>query len=143
MGGPARKRQTQEGTLIPKTAAVEDDLARLTKICLAFPEAERVARGPHAVFIVRKKKFAYYLNDHHGDSRIGVCGRTTMGENEVLVAADPDRFYKPAYIGARGWVGLRLARPDVDWTEVAELVTDSYRLAAPKRLAALVSGPPG
>ncbi len=127
---------------MPKAASAVDDLARLTKICLAFPEAEREEHGQHATFLVRKKKFAYYLDDHHGDGVIGVCYRTAMGENEVLVAADPERFYRPAYIGPRGWVGLRLDRPRVDWTEVAELVTDSYRLAAPNRLASMVSGPP-
>jgi hypothetical protein len=54
------------------------------------------------------------------------------------VAADPERFYKPAYVGPRGWVGLRLDRGDIDWTEVTDLVTESYLPMAPKRLAAEV-----
>jgi phosphoribosylglycinamide formyltransferase 1 len=58
----------------------------------------------------------------------------------VLVAADPDRFYKPAYIGPRGWVGLRLDTGSVDWAGVADLVTDSYLVTAPRRLAAIVAG---
>jgi hypothetical protein len=114
---------------------------RLSKICLAFPEATRESMGDHASFAVRSKKFAYFLNDHHGDGIVSVCFRTEAGENEVLLASDPKRFYSPAYIGPRGGVGLRLDQGRVDWAEVADFVTDSYRLAAPKRLAALVTKP--
>jgi phosphoribosylglycinamide formyltransferase-1 len=91
---------------------------------------------------VRDKKFAYYLHDHHGDGIISVCFRTEPGENEVLLSSDTVRFYRPAYIGPRGWVGLRLDVGRIDWSEVAEIVTDSYRLAAPKRLAAQVGARP-
>jgi phosphoribosylglycinamide formyltransferase-1 len=56
----------------------------------------------------------------------------------VLAAAQPERFYIPAYLGSRGWVGLRLDTSEIDWEEVTELVSGSYRLVAPKRLAALV-----
>lgn len=61
-----------------------------------------------------------------------------MGEGEALVSADPERFYSPAYVGPRGWVGLRLDRGEIDWTEVGDLVIESYLLTAPKRLAAAV-----
>ena len=81
---------------------------RLSEICLALPEAAREVMGDHAAFSVRGKKFAYFLNDHHGDGIVSVCFKTEPGENEVLVASDPKRFYSPAYIGPRGWVGLRL-----------------------------------
>jgi hypothetical protein len=125
------------------TSRAEDRrLARLTKLCLAFPESTRQDSGRHASFLVRDKKFAYYLDDHHGDGIVAVCCRAAPGENEMLVASDRTRFYRPAYIGPRGWVGLRLDVTKIDWTEVAELVTDSYRLAAPKRLASLVDVPP-
>ena len=94
--------------------------------------------GDHAAFSVRTKKFAYFLNNHHGDGIVSVCFRTEAGENEILLASDSKRYYSPAYIGPRGWVGLRLDQGRIDWPEVADFVTDSYRLAAPKRLAALV-----
>ncbi len=122
------------------TSRVEDRrLVRLTAICLAFPETTREHGGPHASFLVRNKKFAYYLDDHHGDGRLAVCIKVEPGENEMLVASDATRFYRPAYIGSQGWVGLRLDLGEIDWAEVAGLVADSYCLAAPKRLAALVS----
>jgi hypothetical protein len=61
------------------------------------------------------------------------------GDNEGLIAAHPERFYMPAYIGPRGWVALRLDVGGLDWNEVAELVVGSYRLIAPKRLALLAN----
>jgi predicted DNA-binding protein (MmcQ/YjbR family) len=88
--------------------------------------------------VVRKKVFAYFLNDHHGDGIVSVTGKVLPGDNVTLAAAQPDRFYLPAYIGPRGWVALRLDIGAVDWDEVAELITGSYQLIAPKRLAALV-----
>jgi len=114
-------------------------LVRLTKICLALPEATSQLAGHHACFLVRKKTFAYYLDNHHGDGIVAVTGKVLPGDNEALIAAQPDRFYMPAYIGPRGWVALRLDRGAVNWDEVAELMATSYRLIAPKRLAALVS----
>jgi hypothetical protein len=114
-------------------------LVRLTKIALALPEATRVYRGSHAQFLVRKKTFAYFLNDHHGDGIVAVTCKALPGDNTALAAASPDRFYLPSYIGSRGWVALRLDVGRVDWGEVRELLAGSYRLVAPKRLAALVA----
>jgi len=122
-----------------KHPAEDRRLIRLTKICLSLPEAERQISGHHAGFSVRKKTFAYYLDNHHGDGIVAVTGKVLPGDNEALIAAQPDRFYMPAYIGPRGWVALRLDLGTVDWDEVAELVATSYRLIAPKRLAAVVS----
>jgi hypothetical protein len=119
------------------TDGLEDRFVRLARICLALPETAEVRTGRHAHFHVRGKKFAYYLLDHHGDGIVSVCCRAEPGENAALAALDPDRFYIPAYIGPRGWVALRLDLPAVDWAQVAELVAASYRLAAPRRLAAI------
>jgi len=113
-------------------------LKRLTKICLALPEAAREVRGSHAAFTVRKKNFAYFLNNHHGDGIVGVTCKVFPGDNKALIAAQPERFYMPAYVGPMGWVALRLDRGAVDWEEVAELIACSYKLLAPKRLAAMV-----
>jgi len=110
----------------------------VTEICLAFPEAEREMLTRHAAFLVRTKKFAYYLDDHHGDGIVSVCVRTDFGRNAELAQQDPDRFYIPAYIGPRGWVGLRLDVPDVDWDEVRDALEGSYLMAAPRSLARLL-----
>jgi predicted DNA-binding protein (MmcQ/YjbR family) len=116
-------------------------LKRVTAICLALPDARCEHKGDHAIFRVRKKVFAYFLNSHHGDGIVSICGKTLPGDNTVLVASDPARFYLPAYIGPRGWVGLRLDMGKVDWEEVRELVTGSYLLTAPKTLAGRVKVP--
>jgi predicted DNA-binding protein (MmcQ/YjbR family) len=124
-------------------APVEDRrLVRLTKICLALPETARELLGDHAGFKVRKKTFGYFLNNHHGDGIVAISLKMAPGDNAKLVALDPTRFYLPAYIGPRGWIGLRLDVGKVDWEEVAEFVVDSYRLVAPKTLGALVKLPP-
>jgi predicted DNA-binding protein (MmcQ/YjbR family) len=116
----------------------DDRLTRVTSICLALPEATPEVHGQHAGFLVRKRHFAYYLDDHHGDGIVGINCKVLPHDNERLIAADAERFYMPAYIGARGWVGLRLDRGEVDWEEVSELLTHSYLMTAPKRLAKLV-----
>jgi hypothetical protein len=74
-------------------------LAWLTEICLALPDVTRSYTGPHAAFLVRDRKFAYYLDNHHGDGIVAVSCRAAPGENDVPVSLDPTRFYKPAYIG--------------------------------------------
>ena len=119
-------------------ASEDRRLSRLTKICLALPEAARRDSGSHAAFLVRKRIFAYFLNDHHGDGIVSIACKALPGDNTALAVAQPARFYLPAYIGPRGWIALRLDIGEVDWDEVAELVTASYRLIAPNRLVKLV-----
>ncbi len=114
----------------------KDALERLSAVCLALPEATCEREGRHASFAVGKKAFAQFLDNHHGDGRIGVCVRAARGENEKLVASNPKRFYLPAYIGAHGWVALGVDAARVNWRDVAERVTASYRSVAPKRLLA-------
>jgi predicted DNA-binding protein (MmcQ/YjbR family) len=123
------------------TAREDRRLARLSKICLALPEATRQMHGDHASFRVRKKVFAYFLDNHHGDGIVALSCKMSLGENHELVAMDPKRFYIPAYIGPRGWIGVRLDVKSVDWNDVRDFVIESYKLVAPKRLAALAATP--
>jgi hypothetical protein len=120
-------------------ARTEDPrLTRLSDICLALPEAVRALRGDHADFRVRQRVFAYFLNSHHGDGIVSVCVKSSLGEGVDRAARFPERYYLPAYIGARGWFGLRLDRGAIDWREVSNIVELSYCLAAPKTLARAV-----
>jgi hypothetical protein len=116
----------------------QDRLRALTDICLALPEARREDKATHAAFLVGKKTFAYYLNNHHGDNIISVCCKVLPGENQFLVQSDPGRFYLPAYIGSRGWIALRMDLATLNWTEVKELIRGSYIQTAPKRLVSLL-----
>jgi predicted DNA-binding protein (MmcQ/YjbR family) len=124
------------GIEMTKPSAEDRRLVRLTKICLSLPETTRQLLRSHASFVVRKRIFAYFLNNHHGDGIVAVTAKVLPGDNQALAAAQPARFYLPAYIGPRGWVALRLDAGKVDWEEVRDLVVTSYRLIAPKRLAA-------
>ncbi|MCC6365974.1 MAG: MmcQ/YjbR family DNA-binding protein [Bryobacterales bacterium] len=123
---------------MPQPQREDPRLTRVSRICLALPEATRTLAGLHAAFLVRKKTFAWFLNNHHGDGIVSLCCKVMKGDNTALVAASPERFYLPAYVGSRGWIALRLDVGQVDWDEVAELARGSYRLIAPKRLAATV-----
>ena len=120
---------------MPKRSTTDPRLTRLTEIALALPEATRQIHGSHAQFLVGKKTFAYFLNDHHGDGIVAISGKVLPGDNKALAEAQPKRFYLPAYIASRGWVALRLDVGKIDWDEVRELLVSSYTLIAPKRLA--------
>ena len=113
-------------------------LKRVQQICLALPEVVCELQGDHASFLVKKKTFTYFLNNHHGDGIIAVNCKVLPGDNAALVKAQPEKFYMPAYIASRGWVGLRLDLKHVDWEEVTDLIAGSYQLIAPKKLAAIV-----
>ncbi len=121
-----------------KRASEDPRLAELTKIALGLPETERKLGGRHAQFLIRKKPFAYFLDDHHGDGIVAVTCKVLPGDNKALAEAQPRRFYLPAYVASRGWVALRLDVGKIDWDEVKELLVGSYALIAPKRLAELV-----
>jgi predicted DNA-binding protein (MmcQ/YjbR family) len=108
---------------------------RLRAICLALPEAVEKEAWGDPTFRVRDRIFAM---EKRGDGRSSLWCKAPQGSQMVLVGADPRRFFVPPYVGHKGWVGMRLdSKPD--WDEVAELVKRSYRLIAPKRLAALVA----
>ncbi|HZM32594.1 MAG TPA: MmcQ/YjbR family DNA-binding protein [Acidimicrobiales bacterium] len=112
---------------------------RLASLCERLPEAQAESSGPdsrHVRYRVRNKNFAYFTDDHHGNGRLELHCKAPPGEQEALVGAEPGRFFVPPYLGPRGWVGLWLDVAPVDWDEVADLLTEAYRLTAPKRLAA-------
>lgn len=120
----------------------DDALTRLRDVCLALPEvSERPSHGSPAWFVRGKKTLAMYLDDHHGDGRLAIWCPAPPGVQEALVAEEPDRFFKPPYVGHRGWLGVRLDR-DLDWDEVAGIIEDAYRVVAPKRLVAQLDGEP-
>ena len=118
----------------------EQKLQKVTDICLALPSTDCTRGGSHATYRVRGKVFAYFLDDHHGDGIVSVCVKSARGENVDRARLDPDRFYLPAYIGPRGWFGMRLDRGRVAWREVEEVVEQSYRLTAPKALLTKLDG---
>jgi hypothetical protein len=114
-------------------------LTRLRKLCLALPEAHEVEAWGEPTFRVRNKLFAMYAapNNHHGGGRPAVWCKAALGNQSLMVRASPGRFFVPPYVGPSGWVGVWLDR-DPDWAEVDDLMRDSYRLTAPKKLQAVL-----
>lgn len=109
-------------------------LDELRAIAFELPEvSERLSHGSPAWFVRDKKTVAMFVDDHHGDGRLGIWCAAPAGVQEVLVETEPDRFYRPPYVGHRGWIGVDLAR-DPDWDEVREILRDAYRCVAPKAL---------
>ena len=113
---------------------MEDPVARLRAICLALPETtERASHGEPCFFIRGKKQFVSVDDHHHGADRLAFWCAAPAGAQEALIATDPDRFFRPPYVGHRGWIGVRIDTGP-DWDEVAEIVRDAYRQVAPKTL---------
>jgi hypothetical protein len=118
-----------------KHSAADSRLIRLIRMARTLPEVTHEIKGSHAQFLVRKKTFAYFLDNHHGDGIVAVACKVLPGDNKALAEAQPARFYLPAYIASRGWVALRLDVGKIDWREVRDLLLGSYAMIAPKRLA--------
>lgn len=118
-------------------------LARVRSLALALPETdERESHGSPGFRVGGEKSgkyFAYFADQHHGTPHIALLVRTGgMDELLSLVEDQPEVYFKPAYYGASGWVGIILNRPGVDWDAVAEWLERSWRGAAPKRLTRLM-----
>lgn len=119
--------------------AARSPLDRLRALCLAFPEAHEVEAWGEPTFRVKNKLFAMYAstNTHHGAGRPGVWIKSAAVTQDLLVRAEPARYFVPPYVGKSGWVGAYLdKRPD--WETIGDLLRDGYRLTAPKKLLARI-----
>lgn len=112
-------------------SARENPLVRLRKICLALPEAEERETWETPTFRIRDKIFA--MVSTHGGT-LSVWCKAPPGVQAILIGSDKQRFFRPPYVGHKGWIGVRLDA-GMDWQELDALVRRSWRLTAPKRLA--------
>jgi len=112
----------------------ERTLQRLREICLGLPEtSERLSHGAPTFFVRGKRAFLMVLTNHHGDGRFAIWCAAAAGLQEMLVDADPEKFFRPPYVGHRGWLGVRLDR-GLDWDELAGIAEDAYVEVAPPKL---------
>jgi hypothetical protein len=115
----------------------EEHLQRVRAICAQLPETtEKLSHG-EPTFFVRKKVYAMFADNHHHDGHVAVWLPVASGMQEVLIANEPDKFFKPPYVGTRGWVGIELAA--VADEELASHLREAWLIIAPKKLQALLS----
>lgn len=110
---------------------------QMRALCLALPEVtERPSHGAPTWFVRGKNAFVtLWATGHHANEFPHLWCAAAPGAQQELIAAEPAKFFRPPYVGGRGWIGVRLDG-DLDWTEIAELCQDAYRAIAPARLAA-------
>ena len=112
-------------------------MSRVRAICLDLPEAtERISHGAPG-FFVGKQFVMLWPEGHHDHEFPHLWCAAPPGVQEHLVAAAPERFFRPPYVGGRGWIGIRLDGR-VDWDEITELCQDAYRAVAPTSLIRLL-----
>lgn len=114
-------------------------IIRVRKICLALPDAQEVEAWGEPTFRIKNKIFAMYASpgNHHGSGRPSLWILSIPLEQDLLLRARPQRYFKPPYVGPSGWIGAWLDK-NPPWSEIAELIREGYRRRAPKKLAALV-----
>lgn len=111
-------------------------LPRLRKLCLALPHTHEVEAWGEPTFRIKDGKiFAMYASaaNHHGAGRNSVWIKAARENQALMIRAQPNRFFKPPYVGPSGWVGVYLDESP-DWDEVRELLHDGWRQIAPKKL---------
>jgi predicted DNA-binding protein (MmcQ/YjbR family) len=108
---------------------IQAALIRLRQVCLALPGAVEKETWETPTFRIRDKIFAMV---NVADGQMAVWCKAPQGAQTILVAAAPDRFFRPPYVGHKGWIGIWLD-DGTDWGEVADLIGRSYRMTAPKR----------
>jgi hypothetical protein len=114
--------------------AQEATLRRIRELCLALPEtSERLSHGAPTFFVREKRAFLMVLTNFHGDGRFAIWCAAAAGLQEMLVEADPEKFFRPPYVGHRGWLGVRLDR-ELPWDAIAGAIEDAYVEVAPTAL---------
>ncbi len=131
---PSRRRHDSPSRVATR-AVIAKRRARIVALLESLPGAS-AAGDQHLSLEVGGKRLGWLVEDHHGDGRVALHCRAEPGAARALVASAPERFHVPAYVGHRGWVGLWLDLPAIDWVEVQSVLVDAYRISAPKRLLA-------
>ena len=112
--------------------AGEEHIRRVRRICTALPEVtEKLSHG-EPTFFVKKKVFAMFSNDHHNDGHIAVVIPAAPGMQSALIKSAPETFYRPPYVGVRGWVGIELKA--ISDEDLAAHILEAWTLIAPKTL---------
>jgi hypothetical protein len=118
---------------------VADALAKVRAVCLALPEtSERPSHGGPAFFIQNKKCFVMFLHNHHGDGRLAIWCAAPEGVQADLVETDPERFFRPPYVGHLGWLGVQL--PEMEGAELHAICREAFTTVAPSSVLKMLTG---
>ncbi|MDP9170978.1 MAG: MmcQ/YjbR family DNA-binding protein [Acidobacteriota bacterium] len=118
----------------PISEAGEEQLSRVRRICAALPGVtEKLSHG-EPTFFTGGKVFAMFSDNHHNDGHVAVMVPAPPGFQAALIDESSRKYYKPPYVGVRGWIGINLNC--VDDEELAEHVLEGWRMIAPRKLRA-------
>ena len=114
--------------------------ARVGALAMALPQVEeKLSHGSPCWRVADKRMFAYFWHNHHGDGITALLFKTSgIEEQEMLIEMDPEIYFKPPYLGPSGWIGVRLDQDTTDWDLVEHRLRESWRLAAPPKLAVMM-----
>ncbi len=123
----------------PRADRADDALGRVRAACSALPEVtERPSHGAPTFFVRNRSSFVTFQNDHHGDGRLSIWCAAPDGVQAELIDTDPDRFFRPPYVGHRGWLGVLL--DDIDVHELTAICREAYQSVAPRGLLTQLEG---
>jgi hypothetical protein len=110
----------------------EDHIQRVRRIALALPEStEKLSHG-EPTFFVRKKVFVMFSNNHHNDGRIAIWIPVPIGQQPIMIAEAPEIYFKPPYVGVKGWIGVQLSL--INNEILTTLIRQAWKLTAPRAL---------
>lgn len=109
---------------------------RIARMVEGLPEGEAKRVGQHLSLEVRRKRFGWFMIDHHGDGRVALNCKASADMHDILQGLMPKHFHVPKYVGNKGWVGIWLDLPKVDWAAVELALRGAYARVAPKQLLA-------
>ena len=100
-------------------------LERLRNTCMQLPDVTEKISHAEPAWFAKKRLFAMFADEHH-DNRVAFWCAAPEGAQEALIESDPTKYFRPPYVGVRGWVGVYLDVP-VDWKDVEDIVAEGHR----------------
>jgi len=132
----AAAKAKRKKTTARKAVNGDQQRKRIAKIVEGFPEGEAKPTGRHMSLEVRGKRFGWFMIDHHDDGRVALNCRASAEMHDMLERLAPAHFHVPKYVGSKGWVGVWLDLPKLDWAAVSMALRAAYIQVAPKKLLA-------
>jgi hypothetical protein len=129
---PAKRKTRTRAKPPTPTGDVATALAQVRDFCLALPDVSEKSSHGHPTFFFKKRVFAYFLDNHHGDGRLALWVPAPDGVQAMLVDSNPDHYFVPPYVGHCGWIGVRLDR-SAPWSEVSSVLESAHQLLSAKR----------